>query len=138
MFAITSDPIDVDALAQAVVRPGCGAVVTFVGLVRDVADDGASVQGLSYETHDSMAVQTFETIAQRLRERHGNISIGIVHRKGDLAIEEIAVAVVVAAPHRAAAFAACAEAIDELKREAPIWKKERYRDGGARWRENAP
>lgn len=138
MFRITRDPIDVAALTEAVVRRGYGAVVTFVGRVRDVADDGIGVQGLSYEAHDEMARKTFEAIAERLRERYGDLRIGIVHRTGDLDVEEIAVAVVVAAPHRKAAFAACETAIDELKREAPIWKKERYVGGAASWRENAP
>ena len=137
MFAITREPIDVEAVAASVRALGFGGVVTFVGLVRDRADDGAQVDGLEYEAHAGMALDTFERIAQRLRERYGELNVAIVHRDGALRVGEVAVAVAVAAPHRKEAFAACAEAIDALKSEAPIWKKERYRDGSGRWRENA-
>ena len=67
----------------------------------------------------------------------GDVAIAIAHRAGDLAVGDVAVAVVVAAAHRDAAFAACRYAIDELKQRAPIWKKERYADGGTQWRQNA-
>lgn len=138
MFAIVTEPIDVAAVEGAVREAGNGGVVSFVGIVRDRADDGRLVDGLSYEAHAAMAVACFEGIADELRARHGPLTMAIVHREGDLCVGDVAVAVAVAAPHRAAAFAACAEAVDALKARAPIWKRERYRDGTARWRENAP
>lgn len=135
MFRIVDEPIDVASLDQ-VVRRGDGGVVTFLGAVREDADDGRRVVGLWYEAHEAMAVLEFETIAREARERIGDVRIAIVHRIGELRIGDVSVAVLAAAPHRSAAFDACSYAIDELKRRAPIWKKERFADGSAEWRES--
>lgn len=137
MLAIAREPIDVAAVEAAVGAPEFGAVVTFVGRVRQRADDGQSVDGLTYEAHEPLAVETFERIVREQREQHGALEIAIVHREGVLDVGEVAVVVSVAAPHRREAFAACAAAIEALKQQAPIWKKERYADGSARWRENS-
>ncbi len=137
MFAIARNEIDVAAVEEAVRSAECGAVVTFAGGVRAQSDDGLPVAGLDYEAHESLAVETFEQIVREARERWGELRVAIVHRAGVLDVGDIAVVVAVAARHRAEAFSACAFAVDELKRRAPIWKKERYRDGTAeRWREN--
>lgn len=135
MLLIAREPIAVRDL-EAVVRPGDGGVVQFLGIVRDTSDDGRSVTGLSYETFEAMAVAEFRTIALEARERFGDVALAIVHRVGELAVGEIAVAVVAAAPHRGPAFEACRYAIDEVKRRAPIWKKEHYTGGAAQWRAN--
>jgi molybdopterin synthase catalytic subunit len=118
-------------------RSGDGGVVTFVGVVRDTAEDGRSVLGLSYEAFEPMAIAEFERIAAEARERFGDLKVTIVHRIGELNAGDVAVAVVAAAPHRDAAFEACRYCIDELKRRAPIWKKERYADGQEHWKANA-
>lgn len=137
MFAVASDAIDVASVAGAVRSRECGAVVTFAGAVRARSDGDLPVEGLAYEAHADLAVETFEAIAREARARWGEVRIAIVHRTGDLAVGDVAVVVAVAAAHRAEAFAACAFTIDELKHRAPIWKKERYRDGSPeRWREN--
>ncbi len=138
MFAVTETPIDAHRVEASVLAPGYGGVVTFLGFVRERSDDDRAVDGLAYEAHESMAVAEFEKIAAALRERYGDLRVAIVHRTGSLNVGEVAVVVAVAAPHRRVAFAACAEAIDELKKGAPIWKKERYLDGTDDWRENAP
>lgn len=139
MLAIVREPIDVRVVEDAARAAGCGATVTFVGVVRASADDGRLVSGLVYESYDAMAVAEFEAIAREARERYGTARVAIVHRTGALDVGEIAVAVSVSADHRAQAFEACAYAIDALKARAPIWKKERYADGTPdRWRENAP
>ena len=135
MLLIAREPIAVRDL-EAVVRPGDGGVVQFLGIVRGTSDDGRSVTGLSYETFEAMAVAEFNTIALEARERFGDVALAIVHRVGELAVGEIAVAVVAAAPHRGPAFEACRYAIDEVKRRAPIWKKEHYAGGAAQWRAN--
>lgn len=135
MLAITRDAIDPCALAN--LRSGDGGVVTFAGVVRDTADDGRPVVGLSYEAFEPMAIAEFERIAAEARERFGDLHVTIVHRVGELSAGDVAVAVIAAAPHRDAAFAACRYCIDELKRRAPIWKKERYADGQAHWKANA-
>ncbi len=135
MLAITREAIDVAALVNR--RSGDGGVVTFVGVVRDTAEDGRSVVGLLYEAFEPMAIAEFERIAAEVRERFGDLRLTIVHRIGELSAGDVAVAVVAAAPHRGAAFEACRYCIDELKRRAPIWKKERYADGQAHWKANA-
>jgi molybdopterin synthase catalytic subunit len=113
-----------------------GALVTFLGIVRDRARDGRAVAGLRYEAYEPMACAEFEAIEAQARERFGDVRLRIAHAVGDLAVGEVAVAVAVAAAHRGEAFDACRFAIDELKRRAPIWKKERYADGSAEWKAN--
>jgi adenylyltransferase/sulfurtransferase len=137
MYAITAQPIDVAALQARIRTDACGAAVTFAGIVRERSDDDRAVTGLSYEAHETMAIAEFGRIADEARERFGACEIAVVHRTGDLRIGEVAVAVVVACPHRGEAFAACAYVIDELKQRAPIWKKEHYADGAESvWKQN--
>ncbi|HTZ55209.1 MAG TPA: molybdenum cofactor biosynthesis protein MoaE [Candidatus Acidoferrum sp.] len=133
LFAIVRDPIDPRALEAAVWSQSCGGVAMFLGVVRDTADDGRTVSGLSYEAHEAMALAEFAAIAHEVSERVPGIRIGIVHRIGALRVGEVAVAVCAAAPHRAQAFDACRYAIDELKARASIWKKEHYSDGTGDW-----
>jgi len=135
-FAVSADPIDASAVEDLVRDDERGGLVTFSGIVRERADDGRAVTGLSYEAHADMAIAAFETIANEARERFGTCAIAIHHRIGDVKIGEIAVVVAVASVHRAVAFEACRYAIDSLKERAPIWKKEAYADGTAEWREN--
>ncbi len=135
MFAIVRATIDPRAFEDAT-RPGDGGSVTFLGIVRGNDEDGRIVNGLSYEAFEPLAMDEFEKIAGEARERFGDVAFTIVHRIGEIGVGEVAVAVVASAAHRGAAFDACRYAIDELKRRAPIWKKERYADGSARWREN--
>lgn len=137
MFSVGGAPLDARALEEAVRDEECGAVVTFLGVVRSRSDEGSLVSGLHYEAHEQMAESEFEKIAAEARERFGACRIAAAHRTGELGVGEVAVAVAVAAPHRAAAFDACEYVIDELKARAPIWKKERFAAGGGEWRENA-
>jgi molybdopterin synthase catalytic subunit len=137
MFGISAQPIDVAALERRVRADACGALVTFAGVVRERSDDDRPVTGLSYEAHEEMAVAEFSRIADEARERFGSCQIAVMHRIGDLRIGEVAVAVVVASPHRGTAFDACEYVIDELKARAPVWKKEHYADGGdSVWKQN--
>jgi molybdopterin synthase catalytic subunit len=133
MFRIVREPIEPHAL-ETVVRSGDGGVVTFLGIVREDADDGRLVSALRYEAFESMALREFEAIAEEARERFGDVRVAIMHRIGELRVGEISVAVLAAAAHRAAAFDACRYAIDQLKERAPIWKQERYADGSALWK----
>ncbi len=136
MFAITRETIDPRALEASVRRDANGGVVTFLGVVRERASDGREVNGLSYEAYEEMAIAEFERIAEEARERFGAVELAIVHRVGDSSIGDISVAVTAASVHRGVAFDACEYAIDELKRRAPIWKKERYVDGQETWVRN--
>lgn len=137
MFAIVREIIDSAKLEAAVSSERCGAVVCFLGIVRQRADDGRLVTGLSYEASESAAIAEFRAIAEEARERFGECDLAIVHRIGNVPVGEVAVAVAAATPHRARAFDACEYAIDQLKQRAPIWKKEAYADGTAEWKENA-
>ena len=137
MLAIQKEPIDPRALESAVRTDACGGVVTFLGVVRERANDGRQVSGLEYEAHESMALAEFEAIEREVAQRFPGTRLGVIHRIGALSIGEIAVAVCAAAAHRGDAFDACEYAIDELKARAQIWKKERYTDGTGEWVENA-
>lgn len=135
LLGLVRGPVD-PRCVEGVGRRRDGGVVSFLGVVRDRAEDGAAVTGLSYEAFEPMARSEFEAIAAEARERFGDVRLTIVHAVGDLCVGDVAVAVAAAAEHRAAAFDACRYAIDELKRRAPIWKKERYAGGAERWRAN--
>ncbi len=137
MYRLQSEPIDPRELEGATRTDACGGIVTFLGVVRNQANDGRDVDGLEYEAHEAMALAEFETIACEVRERFPGVRLAIVHRVGALNVGETAVAVCAAAPHRSEAFDACEYAIDELKARAPIWKKERYTDGTGEWIANA-
>ncbi len=137
MFRIQREPIEPRALETAVLSDATGGVVTFLGVVRNRANDGREVTGLEYEAHEAMALAEFETIANEVREQFPGARLAIAHRIGALNVGETAVVVCAAAEHRGEAFDACEYAIDELKARAPIWKKERYTDGGGEWIANA-
>jgi molybdopterin synthase catalytic subunit len=136
MFSIVDHAIDSQAVSR-VARSGDGGVVTFYGVVRDRDDDGRTVTALLYEAYVPMAIAEFEAIAREACERFGDVAFGIVHRIGSVPAGEVSVAVCAAAPHRESAFKACAYAIDELKRRAPIWKKEHYGNAAPEWKANA-
>lgn len=131
-FRIVRGAIDPRAVEGELCRNE-GASVTFLGVVRDRARDGSAVTALSYEAYESMACAEFARIEAEARERFGAVRLTIAHAVGELAVGEVAVAVTAAAGHRDAAFDACRYAIDELKRRAPIWKKEHRSDGGSQW-----
>ncbi len=135
-FEVSADPLDAAAIDALVRREEHGGAVTFCGIVRERADDGRAVTGLSYEAHVEMAVAIFATIADEAVARFGACSIAVHHRIGDLVIGDIAVIVAVGSVHRSTAFDACRYAIDELKARAPVWKREHYADGSSEWREN--
>jgi molybdopterin synthase catalytic subunit len=132
VFGIVRGPIEPRLLEEAIGRDG--AVVTFCGIVRDATADGRAVSALEYEAFEPMALREFERIAREACGRFGGARVAIVHRVGEVAAGEISVVVLAAAAHRAEAFDACRYAIDELKARAPIWKRERYADGGTQWR----
>jgi len=128
LVRLVREPIDLAALAGT--APADGALCLFVGVVRD-QNAGRAVLRLEYEAYEEMALPLMEEIAAEARRRFPITGIRLVHRLGALAIGEASVAVAVASPHRAEAFAACRFAIDTLKARVPIWKKELYADGSA-------
>jgi molybdopterin synthase catalytic subunit len=134
-FAVSAAPLDLAAAAASVTRDGDGALVTFIGLVRD-HNAGRRVQWLDYEAYAPLAVKAFERIGAEAAARWPDARIAIHHRTGRLAIGEASVAIAVASPHRADAFAACRYAIERVKQIAPIWKHEHF-EGGEVWIEGA-
>jgi molybdopterin synthase catalytic subunit len=125
--ALREAPFDLDEATAFVAHEGSGAVVTFSGLVRRESR-GRVIERLEYEAYRAMAEPALLAIAAQLAAAHG-ARVAILHRVGRLAVGELAVAIACAAPHRAEAFAACREAIERLKAEVPIWKKEVSSDG---------
>ncbi|MDR7483570.1 MAG: molybdenum cofactor biosynthesis protein MoaE [Armatimonadota bacterium] len=127
---LVADPIRVDPLLDAVRHPDAGAVVLFLGTVREHSR-GRRVQRLEYEAYETLARAEMQRIAAEAARRFG-ARVAMVHRVGTLAIGEISVAIAAAAPHRREAFDAGRFAIDTLKQTVPIWKKEVWADG-AQW-----
>jgi molybdopterin synthase catalytic subunit len=132
MVELTTEPIDYAVLTEKVRRNDCGAVVTFLGTVRDLTNDRETV-ALDYEAYPGMAEKSMTQIEQESRERWPVGEMAMVHRLGHLDVGEVSVAVAVSCPHRAQAFEACRFAIDRLKELVPIWKKENWADGTAEW-----
>jgi molybdopterin synthase catalytic subunit len=128
---VSEDPLSLDALVRGVGRPAAGAIVMFCGVTRDV-------DRLDYEAYREMAEARIETIVSDCVERHGLQAAAAEHRVGEVALGEPSVAVAVSAPHRAEAFAGAREAIDRIKAEVPIWKREPAPDGSMRWVGGAP
>jgi len=127
-FELTTDPIDVGAVARRVVLPECGATVTLDGYAREWTK-GRRTLYLVYEAYPPMALSEMRKLGAQAHEKFDIAYIGIVHRTGRLEIGETSVVISVGAPHRRAAFEACEWAIRELKRTVPIWKKEVFEDG---------
>ena len=127
-FELTTEPIDVGAVARRVVLPECGATVTLDGYAREWTK-GRHTLHLIYEAYTPMALRELERLGREVHERFDVAHIGIVHRTGRLEIGETSIVIAVSAPHRRAAFEACEWAIRELKRTVPIWKKEIFEDG---------
>lgn len=132
-FQITPDPLSVERVHTLASHPGNGAVVLMSGTVRDQTG-GRAVDHLDYQAYEPMALNIFHQIARYLHTQWPQThTLVIHHRIGSLAINEISVLVAVGTPHRAEAFAACQYAIDTLKHQAPIWKKEHWQDGESDW-----
>ena len=130
-FLLSDEPLSVERAAAEVASDDAGAIATFVGTTR-ARSRGRDVIRLEYEAYEGMAEAEMERIAGELKARHDVIEVAIHHRVGPVEIGETSVVIAVSAPHRAAAFDACREAIDTLKRSVPLWKKELY-VGGEEW-----
>src|SRR3954470_14695557 len=147
-FRVTSDPLDVSAVCAIVSSADCGAVATFVGLVRN-ENGGRRVLWLQYGAYEPLAGKLFVRVDgktggslalvgadEEAGERWPSIGLAIHHRVGRLDVGEASVVIAAASPHRAAAFAACRYAIERIKQIAPIWKHEHF-EGGEIWIEGA-
>lgn len=129
--AVTADPLDVTGHDAAVADPAAGATVTFSGVVRD-HDDGRAVTELEYQVHPSAAAVVGE-VAADIAGRDGVIAVAVTHRYGALGVGDVALAASVSAAHRGAAFHACSDLVDEVKRRLPVWKRQVFGDGSDEW-----
>ncbi len=132
MVRLTRETIDYHALTEQVRRNDCGAVVTFLGTVRDLTGERVTI-ALDYEGYPEMARKKMAEIEAETRQRWPVGDIVLEHRLGHLEVGDVSVAVAVSCPHRAHAFEACRHAIDRLKELVPIWKKENWADGSTEW-----
>jgi molybdopterin synthase catalytic subunit len=129
---LTHAPIDVAAVAERVRSPQAGAVVLFLGTVRELTG-GRRTTALDYDAYPEMACAQMDRLEQQARARWPVIGLEIVHRLGRLELGEVSVAIAVSCPHRREAFEAGQWLIEELKRVVPIWKRENWDDGTVEW-----
>lgn len=136
MGRITEDEIKESAVLEEIDKEGCGAIVSFIGRVREV-NRGKRVVEIIYECYDEMAKKVLDDIEREAIERFGVKSIMTVHRKGKLKVGDVSVVIAVASQHREECFSACRYVIEEIKRRLPVWKKEIFEDG-EEWVEGTP
>ncbi len=140
-YAITREPIDARQLEQRLQQARDGAVITFSGVVRDNTK-GRQTLYLDYEGYEQLALNTMQKIGAQIVSERAISRIGMVHRLGRMEIGEASVMITVASPHRKAAFDAAFDAINRLKQQVPIWKKEYFADGEVwvegEWSTDAP
>jgi molybdopterin synthase catalytic subunit len=132
MVRLTHEPIDFHTLTESVRDSHCGAVVLFLGTVRDLTGEQVTVF-LDYEAYAPMAEKKLAEIEAEVRKRWRVGNVAMVHRLGRLAVGDVSVAVAISCPHRGEAFDACRFAVDTLKELVPIWKRENAPDGTGEW-----
>lgn len=127
---VSDEPLDPALVDAAVSGPEHGAVVVFTGVVRN-HDGGQSVSSLEYQAHPDSEV-FLRRCCEKVAASTG-LPVAAVHRVGTLTVGDLALVAAVAAPHRAEAFAACAELVERIKQEVPIWKRQHFADGASEW-----
>lgn len=134
---LVDGPIDASRVVAGIAGLTRGAVVVFHGTVRD-SHAGRPVEKLTYSAYRAMAESVLARIVADLEAAHRDLRAAIVHRLGEVPVGEASVVIAVASPHRAAAYEASRLALERLKAEVPIWKREHYAGGEAVWREEEP
>jgi molybdopterin synthase catalytic subunit len=132
LVRVTGEPIGADEAVAFVRDVGAGGVCVFLGTVRDHSERGG-VTGLTYEAWEDLAVRRLEELGEELFAAWPLRRVAVLHRYGELALGDVSVAIAVAAEHRAEAFEACRHAIERLKADVPIWKKEHLVTGESSW-----
>lgn len=128
LYEIVKDPIQVESIIRKVERREAGAITTFMGVVREWTK-GRRTIFLEYQAYIPMAIKQLSLIGEEIKSKWPNTMVAITHRIGRLDISDIAVVIVVSAPHRKAAYEANEYAIERMKQIVPIWKKEHWEDG---------
>jgi molybdopterin synthase catalytic subunit len=137
MFSISEHPIDVESLLANVSDDSAGATILFLGTVRN-HNDGYAVSGIYYEAYVRMAEEAMAKIEEEAVKRWNLKKFVAAHRVGNLKVGEVSVAIAVSSGHRAEAFDAARYAIDRIKTEVPIWKKEIINGKGEVWAQGTP
>ena len=132
LASLVRAPIDPMAVIRAVSSPANGAVLLFLGAVRQV-NEGRAVTGIDYAAYEAMAQRELESIVTEASSRLATCDVAVQHRLGELGVEDVSVAIAVGHAHRDAAYAVSRFVIEELKRRVPIWKREHYADGTREW-----
>lgn len=129
---IGEGPPELERFFSGFASPGDGAILLFLGTVRD-HNDGRAVRGLEYEAYQEMGEKVLAAIAREAELRFGTHRVGVYHRVGKLMVGEVSTVIAVATPHREEAYGASRYIIEELKKRLPVWKKEVYVEGDSRW-----
>jgi molybdopterin synthase catalytic subunit len=136
-IAVTAEELPVAEVLAWASQPGCGAVVSFCGSVRDQSEGRPGVVSLEYEAYETYATAKMSDVARAVRARYPEVRrIALLHRVGMLAVGDVSVTVAAAAPHRSDAFAAARLCLDLVKATVPIWKRETWA-GGSDWGEHS-
>ena len=130
--AITEKPIDILKAIDSVKNPSFGAIDTFIGTVRN-QHDGKMVKGITYDIHTSLAEQFLKRLCYSAHSIWPETNYYVEHYKGELLVGGISIIIAVSASHRVECFDACRYVIEEIKKGAPVWKKEHYEDGSRDW-----
>lgn len=131
---LVEPPIATEAILTQISTPSAGAAVSFLGTVRNHAEDLDDVVGLEYSAYPAMAERQLAVIAAQIAQCHEAVTgIALIHAVGDLRVGDHTILVACASAHRAEAFAACQQALEDVKNRVPIWKRERTADGNSRW-----
>lgn len=128
MILLTKEKIEVEKHIRDVFHTEAGAVVTFLGTVREEVRDGKNLRCLTYEAYEDMAKKRLRELSEEVRERWGVMKALIIHRLGEVPVGEESVLIALSSPHRKEAFLACGWIIDTIKKDVPIWKKEAWEE----------
>ena len=131
---LTAEPLDAAAALRHITIPSCGGISLFCGTTRDTFQN-KRVLYLEYEAYDTMAVKEISRICTTLRQKHDVRRVYVAHRTGRVDVCEMSILVAASSPHRASAIQFVSEAVDLIKRQVPVWKREWYEDGSV-WKEN--
>jgi len=129
MLKITKKVLSIDEVLNSIKDPEAGAVVLFIGTVRSKTEE-KTVVAIEYEAYDEMAIRQVEKLEKEIRNRWNIKNVIILHRIGRLIVGDKSIIIGISSPHRDEAFKACRYAIEFIKQDVPIWKKEFFKDGG--------
>lgn len=132
MVELTHESIDYTSLTEKIRSNSAGAVILFLGTVREMTA-GRQTVALDYEAFSEMALAQMQSLEDQARQKWPIVAVEMIHRLGHLELGDISIAIALSCPHRQAAFDAGKFLIDEFKKVVPIWKKENWSDGSTEW-----